>query len=195
MMQRCLATTAAAALLLGLSMSPAAAGKLKQIDAPAFVSASAAADSATLATMWVDGKRQELNGLDALEGAEKALRKAQKSSAKADAKLAKAQAVGIDQRTAYKNLVANFGDASDPKSIGSEIKSLRKAQDNWGDALKTAEKAEAAVIKARSEVAAAESAQRTASEQVSLGRQKMQQAEQQARPADAAIADAAEIDS
>lgn len=171
------------AAALVLAPGAAFAGKPRQIEAPAAIVSSGAPGADAHAAHWVDGKRQELNGIESLKAAEKALRKAEKSNSKDEAAVVKTEAVASNTRGAYRSLVAGFGGATDPGSIDAEIKALKKAQDNWADALKDYDKARASLSQSQVEIDAAQSAIRTANEAVTTGRGKMQEAEFRVTPA------------
>lgn len=175
----------AVAMTAVLSLAPMAAlaGKPKQIEPPATIRLSEAENVEALSAMWIDGKRQELNGLEALKDAEKALRKAEKSAVKDESRVEKADTAVAERQNAYRRLVSTFGAVTEPGAIDAEIKSLKRAQDNWSDAENDLGKARDNLSKSQAEITAAASAVRTANEAVALGRDKMETAEARALPA------------
>ena len=176
-------TTAALSLMLSvLGTTNAFAGKLDEIIAPISVTNSNSANSTELTSLWTDGKQQEIIGLDQINDGEKLIKKAQKEERKATEKLGKVQALSDEQRAGYKRLVSSFGVALTPYAVETEIKTLKKAADEWKDVYQRLEKADARVKEAQAQLAAGQSSVRTGNELVLLGREKMQRAEAQSKP-------------
>lgn len=175
-------TTAATLALTALSATSAYAGKTADIVAPLSVASSSAENADELASVWVDGRRQEMTGLDQIKAGEKLIRQGQKNEHKATEKLTKFVAASDEQKAAYVRLVAGFGGAATPAAVETEIKALKKAADDWSDAYERVEKAQAKLQDAQSEIANGESAVRTGNELIAVGREKMRRAETESHP-------------
>ncbi len=182
-MKKGIFTTAAATLALtALSATGANAGKTADIVAPLSVASSSVQNADELAAVWVDGRRQEMTGLDQVKAGEKLIRQGQKNERKANDKLAKFVAASDEQKAAYVRLVTGFGGAATPAAVETEIKALKKAADDWSDAYERVEKAQAKLQDAQSEIANGESAVRTGNELIATGREKMRRAETESHP-------------
>ncbi|WP_411816602.1 hypothetical protein [Hyphococcus sp. DH-69] len=177
MTKQMLKTAAAALAIMSLSATGACASKSAEIVAPLSVSNSQMQNAAALSSQWVDGRRQEMTGLEHVEEGGKLIRKAQKDERKATEKLNKAVTESDEQRAAYVRLVAGFGGASMPSAVETEIKALKKAADDWSDAYKRVEKQKSRVSDAQLEIANGESMVRTGNEMIATGREKMRVAE------------------
>ncbi|GJL91733.1 hypothetical protein [Hyphococcus sp.] len=182
-MKKGIFTTAAATLALtALSATGAYAGKTADIVAPLAVASSPVQNADELSAAWVDGRRQEVTGLDQVKAGEKLIRKGQKAERKATDKLAKLVAVSDEQKAAYVRLVTSFGGAATPMAVETEIKALKKAADDWSDAYGRVEKAQAKLTEAQADIANGQSAMRTGNESIAVGREKMRRAETQSHP-------------
>lgn len=174
--------TVAMLAVTSMSASSAEAAKPRDLVAPLSVSAGHAGDPEALSALWIDGRRQELNGQSQVEDGTKLIRKAEKDERKASAKLAKMTAISEEQRAAYVRLVNGFGGASTPAAVETEIKALKKAADDWKDAYERVVKADAAMKDAQLAIANGQSATRTGNELIAAGREKMQRAENESNP-------------
>lgn len=171
--------TLAALSLSTLSACASNAAKPKDIAAPLAISSSNVADADALARMWVDGRRQEINGLAQVKDGEALIRKAQKDERKAAEKLSESRVSSEEQRVAYTRLVAGFSDASTPAAAKDESKELKKAANNWKSATKRVEKEESRLAEAQTRIASSQSSVRTGAEMIASGREKMRSAEMQ----------------
>ncbi len=179
-MKNRLFTSVAMTLLLStMSVTGAMAGKAKEITPPVTISDSGSPNVTALSSLWIDGKRQESDGLEHIKDAEKAIQKAQKNERKATEKLARVRITSDEQRAAYKRLVAGFGAAATPYAVETEIKALKKAADDWKKAYQKVEKQSAELKEAQTNLANGQSALRTGNELVAAGRAKIVRAETQ----------------
>lgn len=182
-MKKGMFTSAAMALLLStMSASCATAGKPLEITAPATITNSASPTSRELSSVWTDGRRQELTGLDQVKDGEKLIKKAQKDERKATENLTKARTASDDQRAAYARLVAGFGQAITPYIVDAEIKALKKSAGDWKTAYQKVGKADDDLKAAQAELATGQSTVRTGNELVAAGREKMRRAEVESAP-------------
>lgn len=189
MTKQMLKTAAAALAILSLSATGACASKTAEIVAPLSVTNSQMQNATALSSQWIDGRRQEMTGLEQVEEGGKLIRKAQKEERKSTEKLTKAVTVSDEQRAAYVRLVAGFGGATIPSAVDTEIKALKKAADDWSDAYKRVEKSQSRVKEAQLDIANGESMVRTGNEMIATGREKMRisEAQSQGFPAEPAV--------
>ncbi len=181
-MNKSIITAAAVLALTSLSATGAYAGKAADIVAPLSVSTSQAVNANELVAVWVDGRRQEVTGLEQLKSGEKLIHQGQKDERKAAEKLAKLTAISDEQKAAYARLVAGFGGAATPMAVETEIKALKKAADDWKDAYARVEKAQTKMADAQAEIASGQSTVRTGNELIAAGREKMRRAETESHP-------------
>ncbi len=170
--------TAAAMALTTLSACGSNPAKPKDLTAPLSVSSSQAANADALARMWVDGRRQEINGLAQVKQGEEQIRKAQQDERKAAESLAEKRVYAEGQRAAYER-IAGYSDALTPAGAKAESKELKKAANDWKDANKSVEKEERRLTDAQTRIASNQSSVRTGNEMIVSGREKMRSAEMQ----------------